>query len=351
MKKDSRVNARYVSFRTYLIVFVTVAFLCAATVTIYTAQSRMPVNLFAALAILGYALFLSAAVCAIFAFFRRKVLMRPVSRLREAARRVASGDFSVRIAPLRKDGKRDEFEILFEDFNTMAEELSSIETLKTDFISNVSHEMKTPLAVIQNYAELLQVDSLSEERRKEYASSVKEATVKMSALISNIMRLNRLENQKIVPDAEHYDVCRQIVESVLQFEDSLERKGLELDIDMEDAAFIAADRSLMEIVWNNLMSNAIKFTAQGGKITIREWTDGDKIRVSFTDNGCGVSAESIRHIFEKFYQGDTSHATEGNGLGLALVKQVLSISKGEIDVKSTLGEGTTFTVTMMRDDL
>ena len=287
----------------------------------------------------------SAAGVGVFALIRRH-LLRPVRRLSEAAQQVAKGDFSVRLAPQRRDGKKDEFEVLFDDFNTMAEELSSTETLKTDFISNVSHEMKTPLAVIKNYAELLQAPELPQSDRLAYAQSVEEAASRMTELITNILRLNRIENQKIVPEIRRYDVCRQLADCLLQFESRWEEKRIEPDFDLEDSAYVSADESLLELAWNNLMSNAIKFTEPGGAVTVRQRTEGDRVVVSFTDTGCGMSVEAQKRIFDKFYQGDTSHATEGNGLGLALVERVMALLGGEIAVESELGKGSTFTVTL-----
>ena len=233
------------------------------------------------------------------------------------------------------------------DINQMIAELNSIEMLKTDFVSNISHEMKTPLAIIQNYAELLQVPEMPLEQRKEYSAVIIETAGQMGGLISNILRLNRLENQRIVPEARRYDVCRQLVECILRFENRWEEKGLELESNIEDFAFVYADEDLMEVVWNNLLSNAIKFTEAGGTIRIWERTEGDKVMISFTDTGCGISTENLRHIFDKFYQGDTSHAAEGNGLGLALVQRVIALTGGEIHVESEWKKGSTFTVTLL----
>ena len=187
---------------------------------------------------------------------------------------------------------------------------------------------------------------LPEGERAEYAQSIEEAAGKMTELITNILRLNRIENQKIVPEVKRYDVCRQLADCLLQFESRWEEKQIEPDFDLEDSAYINADESLLELAWNNLMSNAIKFTEPGGSITVRERTEGSKVVVSFTDTGCGMSEEAQKRIFDKFYQGDTSHATEGNGLGLALVQRVMSLLGGEIAVESELGKGSTITVTL-----
>ena len=345
MKKDPRINAKTLTWGGYLVMFLLTAFVCSAALVVYMAQTGVPENRLFIFSMVGLVLALSAAGVGVFALIRRN-LLRPVRKLSEAAQQVAKGDFSVRLAPMRKDGMKDEFEVLFDDFNTMTEELSSTETLKTDFISNVSHEMKTPLAVIKNYAELLQAPELSEDDRLEYAQSVEEAASKMTELITNILRLNRIENQKIVPEIKRYDVCRQLADCLLQFESRWEEKRIKPDFDLEDSAYVSADESLLELVWNNLMSNAIKFTEPDGSVTVRQRTEGYKVVVSFTDTGCGISEEAQVRIFDKFYQGDTSHATEGNGLGLALVKRVMALLGGEIAVESELGKGSTFTVSL-----
>ena len=226
----------------------------------------------------------------------------------------------------------------------MIEELGSIETLKTDFISNVSHEMKTPIAVIKNSAQLLQMKGTSEEQRQEYARNIDSAAGRLSDLITNILKMNKLEHQNIVPDTEDYDVCRQLCDCIIQFENRWEEKKIELDIDLEDKAFVRADEELMTLVWNNLLSNALKFTEQGGRITVRQASEHGWVIVSISDTGCGMSADTIEHIFDKFYQGDTSHSKEGNGLGMALVRRVLQLIDGEIQVMSEVGKGSTFTV-------
>lgn len=276
----------------------------------------------------------------------RRTYEEPMHMLAEATKKVAGGDFSVYVPTPHTADKLDYLDIMILDFNKMVEELGSVETLKTDFISNVSHEMKTPLAVIRNYAELLQKERLSETQRKEYAKSAENAATRLSDLIGNILKLNRLENQSIMPDMEDYDVCRQLCECILQMEKIWDEKEIELETEIEDAAMIRADKSLMELVWNNLLSNAAKFTEPGGRVAIRQTSDEKQIRISISDTGCGMSRESMEHIFDKFYQGDTSHAKEGNGLGLALAYRVMELMDGEIQVVSGEGKGSTFTVVL-----
>lgn len=268
----------------------------------------------------------------------------PLHKLAEATEQVANGDFSVYVPTTHTSDRLDYLDVMILDFNKMVEELGSVETLKTDFVSNVSHEMKTPIAIIKNYAELLQTGKGTEEERIEYARSIEEAASRLSGLITNILRLNKLEHQRIDPEIETYDLCAQLEECILNYEDMWDEKDLELEVDIEEKTVVDADKNLMELVWNNLLSNAVKFTEPGGKVTVRQTSSDGYAVVEVTDTGCGMSRESIRHIFDKFYQGDTSHSKEGNGLGLALVSRILVLMDGEISAASEEGRGSTFTV-------
>lgn len=276
----------------------------------------------------------------------RDTYEEPMHKLAEAATKVANGDFSVYVPTIHTVDKLDYLDVMILDFNKMVEQLGSIETLKTDFVSNVSHEMKTPIAIIKNYAEMLQLEFVTEEQRKEYGATIESAALRLSGLITNILKMNKLENQKIIPEIKVYDVCRQLCECILQFEDAWEEKRINLETDIEDSAMVKADASLLELVWNNLLSNAVKFTEPEGNITICQTSDEQSVRVTIADTGCGMSRESMNHIFDKFYQGDTSHSIEGNGLGLALVKRVMELMQGDIQVFSEEKKGSVFTVTL-----
>ena len=210
--------------------------------------------------------------------------------------------------------------------------------------------MKMPLAVIRNYGTLLQSPDLSEEKRIEYAKGINEASRRLADMITNILKLNRLENQQIYPNPTTFDLGEQLCESLLQYESTWERKNIEIETDITDGVFVSADAELLALVWNNLFSNAFKFTDDGGKVTLMLTADEKYATEKVSDTGCGMSAEVGAHIFEKFYQGDTSHAMQGNGLGLALVKRVIDIMQGEIGVESAVGVGTTFEVKIMRVD-
>lgn len=281
-------------------------------------------------------------------YIRRKMMVdRPVKIITDATERIMQGDFSARLAPMHGNGMEG-FNQIGLAINKMAEELSGTETLRTDFIANVSHELKTPLAVMGNYATMLQRPGITEEEKNEYAKSISEAARRLAQLITNILKLNKLENQQIFPTPQEFDLGEQLCESLLMFEDAWEAKNLEIETDIQDDVRIQSDPELLSLVWNNLISNAVKFTPDGGTIGLILKTDDSSVIVQVRDTGCGMKPETGRHIFEKFFQGDTSHATQGNGLGLALVKRVIDILNGEIGVQSVYGEGSTFTVKLKR---
>lgn len=289
-------------------------------------------------------------LCTIIDEIRRKFMVdRPVGQIIKAAEQMMTGDFSVRIPPLHGIANADGFGVIADYFNQMAQELSGTETLRTDFIANVSHELKTPLAVIQNYGTMLQQQDLPENKRLEYAKAITDASRRLANLITNILKLNKLENQQIFPKAETYDLGEQLCECLLTFESAWEDKALDIETDVEEEVMINSDGELLSLVWNNLFSNAIKFTPPHGKISLTLKAEGEFAVVQVSDTGCGISPEVGKHMFEKFYQGDTSHATQGNGLGLALVKRVIDIVGGDISVSSEVGKGSIFTVKLRRE--
>ena len=279
---------------------------------------------------------------------RRQMVDKPVKKILEAAEKIMQGDFSVRIEPVKEFAGETGFNEIIACFNKMTAELAGTETLRADFIANVSHELKTPLAVMGNYATMLQRPGITVEEKNEYAKAISDSARRLAQLITNILKLNKLENQQIFPQLDKYDLGEQLCQCLLGFEDAWERKDLEIETDIEEGVRIRSDAELLSLVWNNLISNAVKFTPQGGIIGVTLKTEGSYVVVSVSDTGCGIKPEVGQHIFEKFYQGDTSHATQGNGLGLALVKRVVDIFSGEISVQSVYGQGSTFTVKFRR---
>ncbi len=326
--------------------FITISVIVMSAVLVYSYVEKTESKTIIALVMFGVIVFL-AALCTVVDYLRRRFTVdRPVRKILEATDKIATGDFSARLDIAHPINRYTEFDYIMENFNKMAVELSRTEVLHTDFVSNVSHEIKTPLAVIQNYAASLQNKNLDEGTRVKYAETLVNASKRLTALITNILKLNKLENQEIKPEYENINLTEMLTEIVLDYEELIESKGLNLECDFEEDIIVISSPSYLEIVWNNLLSNAIKFTESGGKISVTLKKRGGQAVVKVSDTGCGISAETGKHIFEKFYQGDTSHSQEGNGLGLALVKKVIDITGGKIEVSSELGKGTTFRITL-----
>ena len=346
---DPRVRRKLFSWRMFVLILLVLLVLSAGNVLLLEVLLKLEV--FSVLASMGVGTYW-VAMAVVAAIIIHQVSCakydKPMRRLSRAMRAVAQGDFTVSVQPVHKRNKFDYMDLMFEDFNSMMHELSSIETMKDDFIANVSHEIKTPLAVIRGYASALQRGNLSEEEQREYAATIASASESLSVLISNILRLNKLENQEIVPNAAPYDLTRQLSDCALAHEEQWERKHIDFDAQLEERVMILADESMLEIVFNNLIANAIKFTEPGGRIVLRQEKAGGDVVVTVSDTGCGMDEETVKHIFDKFYQGDSSHSREGNGLGLALVKRVLDISGGSIAVRSAPGEGSEFIVRLRR---
>ena len=342
---DKRINASLISFRVYLAIFAIVFLLIVGQTFIIIDYLGQTLPLIGTLSY--YLLGMSLIFTILFGVFKRYIYGKPIRRIAKAARQITEGDFSVRVESLRKDGKKDEIEVLIEDFNKMAEELNSVETLKSDFIANVSHEIKSPLSVIQSYTMALKDRNLTSDEREEYADTVIEATQKLSLMVANILKLNKLENQEIYAIRNRYQLGEQLRRCALFHMESWQAKNIDFHIDVEDI-IVNYDESLLEIVWNNLISNAVKFTEPGGNIKLSSVLDEEYIYVTIKDTGCGISAGEIERVFDKFYQGDASHSTQGNGLGLALVKKVLQIAEGEINIESSPNNGSTFTVKLKK---
>lgn len=345
MKNEPRKKTS--SIAGYFIFFLTIAFASVVSLYSYILADRISGGnkLVIAIVMLLAIIFISL-LCTLVDIFRRRIMIdRPVREILTATEKIASGDFSVRLKSDKTYEKYDDYDLIKENLNTMASELSKSEILKNDFVSNVSHELKTPLAIIQSYATLLQQKGLDEQTKSKYVKAVLQATTRLSDLISNVLKLNKLENQQLLLENQKIYLDEMLETAIINFEEIIDKKNITIDCDI-DRVEVFSHKSYLEIVWNNLISNAIKFTDDGGKISVSVKKVGEKAVVSISDTGCGISPETGAHIFDKFYQGDSSHAQEGNGLGLSLVKKVIDLVGGEISVKSEINKGSTFTITL-----
>lgn len=275
-------------------------------------------------------------------FFLMDEVFTPMEELSEASKKVAAGDYNTKLS---YDGKIAEIASVFENFNSMTQELNSVEMMRNDFIANVSHEFKTPLSSVVGYMMLLQDADLPEEERQEYVNRIFFNIEKLNDLTGNILQLSKLENQSIAIPVSSYRLDEQIREALVLLEPKWNAKQLLLDIQMEEAVY-TGPRSLIFQVWTNLISNAVKFSSPGGKIRIKLSQKENEIRVLISDDGIGMDEETMSHIFEKFYQGDSSRKEQGNGLGLALCKEILKRADGKIYVDSSPGNGATFLVVL-----
>lgn len=262
----------------------------------------------------------------------------PMQKLGEAASKVAKGDFSVYVAPKHVEGSRDwnSTDQMFSDFNTMVEELGGIETMKNDFVSNVSHEIRNPLAVIKNYATMMRDVDMDKAQREECVQTITAASERLNELVANILKLNKLESQTIVSQAVDYDLTRQLTDEILALDDLFTAKDIDLDCDMEDRAMVHVDPGITTLIWSNILGNALKYTEPGGHVIVRQRSHGDggMVSVEISDDGCGMTPDEAAHMFDKFYQGDISHASQGICLGMAMVKRAVDLSRGFIDVTS-----------------
>ena len=271
-----------------------------------------------------------------------KFFFNPIKKLRGAMDKVAEGDFSVRLE--EKSSSKEIMEI-YTGFNLMAHELSSTEILQTDFVSNVSHEFKTPINAIEGYSTLLQDSDNLEDDQREYIDKILFNTHRLSSLVGSILLLSKLENQQIPSHQVEYRLDEQIRQSIVALEPAWEQKDIEFDVELDRVSYLG-NEPMMRHVWDNLISNAIKFSPNSGTVKIYLVKKLKRLIFTVEDQGPGLSEEAQKHIFDKFYQADASHKQEGNGLGLALVKRILTIEKGQITAENCRSGGCRFTVTL-----
>lgn len=290
---------------------------------------------------------LAAAAFSVFTAWQKyHAFDKPLRALSEAAEKVAGGDFSVYLQPVHPPQKYDYLDAMFANFNIMVAELGSTETLRNDFVANVSHEFKRPLANIQGYAQALQQPGLDDATRQRYLATINEAVGSLAALVTNILKLNKLQTQVSAPSRQEFDLSAQLTRTVLDYDQALDDKNIDLDADWPDALPVVSDPDLLAIVWHNIIGNAVKFAPRQGHVQVRARVQETAMQVQIQDDGGGMDEETQAHMFDKFYQGDTSHASAGNGLGLAMVAQIIQLVGAQIRVQSALGQGTTVTVTL-----
>lgn len=292
---------------------------------------RLPLFVFA---------FGSVLLGTVIALFVGKLIIKPVQNISDAFGELSKGNFDIQVP---EDERIIEIRQMAQRFNAMTYDLSHIETLRNDFVANVSHEFKTPIAAIEGYATLLQNSNISSEKHNRYVEKILDNSRRLSNLSGNILALSKLENRETVPDKCEYRLDEQIRECILMLENEWAEKNIEFDMDLPKV-YVYTSRSLMEQVWLNIIDNAIKHSPEQGTVKVTVCRNGEKVEVAISDCGEGMSEDVQKHIFEKFYQGDTSRKSEGNGLGLALVKRIIDLCKGEIKVESSLGKGSKFTI-------
>ncbi len=284
-----------------------------------------------------YAVILLLMLPVVISFYR--ATQREINLLTTAIGKVAEGDFHQRIEPT----KNAEMLSVYEDFNKMCAELESVQILRNDFINSYSHEFKTPVASINGFASLLLEKELPEKERKQYLEIIVAESARLSRLATNTILLSKLESQQIVTDTEEYDLSEQLRAcSIILSQKWLEKK-IGFDCEFVEVKFVA-NKEMLQHLWLNLLDNAIKYTPIGGEIAIRNYTTETDVFVEISDTGEGMSDESLKHLFDPYYQGDNSHSTQGLGLGLSIVKRIVDLCGGEITVQSKLSVGSTFTV-------
>lgn len=348
MKRSEKLSAK-LRIRLTLIFFNVLLVSGILTTVIFFVLSTLNILIYPGkIGSLGYviALFITSLIIGtIFGYFITDKYFSPLKKLSDATKKIAEGDFTIAIDELKYNDDETELNELIKNFNIMAVQLSKIETLRSDFIANVSHEFKTPLSTIQGYVALLEDEKLTKEEQQNYLDIIFDATNKLTNLTSNILKISKLENQEVEINKTEYNISEQIREVIILLQASWEKKNIEFNLDLPDCMIIS-DEELLQQVWMNVLSNAIKFSYENSKIDITLKSHSNYITLDFKDYGCGMDEETVIHIFEKFYQGDKSRSKEGNGLGLALSKKIVSICKGEIKAKSKINEGTTISVSL-----
>ena len=287
----------------------------------------------------------SIIIGTILSFVVGKNFLNPLKEMISATKKIADGDFTVRVSETKFPK---EMNLLSRSFNTMADELGSTEMFRNDFINNFSHEFKTPIVSISGFAKQLKTPGITDEERTEYADIIIAESRRLTTMASNILLLTKYENQQIVTDKTEFYLDEQIRKCILYLEKEWSKKNIDFDLDLQEVKY-NFNEDMLSHVWMNIINNAIKFSPENGTITIKCINDISDIMVIISDEGIGMDDDTRRHIFDKFYQGDTSHTAQGNGLGLSLVKRIVDLCDGKISVKSKIGAGSTFCIRLPKE--
>ena len=354
LKPDlQKIKARYsIRFYFVLIVFTIIAATAAVTGIIFiilglipTIKNTLYTSIYPVLIAFSLACIIIGTITSV---ITSKFVLARIKSVQDGMREISKGNFSVRVEEKDRKNKPSEFGELERTFNKMASDLDGIELFRNDFINNFSHEFKTPIVSIKGFARQLQSENLTDEQRREYVGIISSESDRLAKMSTNILLLTKLENQQIVSEKTTFSLDEQIRNSIILLENLWSDKNIELDLDLPDSVEYNFNEEMLSHVWINLITNAINFTGENGKITVKLSKNENSVTCSISDNGIGMDEETLDRIFEKFYQGDQSHHAGGNGIGLNIVKRIVALAGGEINVESRLGEGSSFTVILPR---
>lgn len=323
-------------FFTFLVLVEFIVTIAFASFTQWVLENVLQIRISTTLFLLLMGAFMGSAI----AFLVNRIFFEPIQKLKDSMQDVSEGDFTVKITT---NSPINEIKELYESFDLMVKELSATEILQSDFMSNVSHEIKTPVNAIEGYTMLLENDEITAEEQREYVEKILFNTKRLSELVGNVLLLSKIDNQAIPKNEKKFRLDEQIRQSIMQLEPKWTEKEIELDVELDDIEFIG-NATLLIHIWDNLISNAIKFNKNGGIIKLRLRKQEQKIIFVIEDNGPGIDENALKHIFDKFYQADNSHKQEGNGLGLALVKRIVDLYDGSINVENLPECGCRFSV-------
>ena len=348
-----RIKARYsIRFYFVLIVFTIIAATAALTGIIFILLGLIPAirnTLYESTIPLIIAISIACIIIGTIAsVITSKYVLARIKSVQDGMREISKGNFSVRVKEKDRKNKLSEFGELERTFNKMASDLDGIELFRNDFINNFSHEFKTPIVSIKGFARQLQSDKLTDEQRREYVEIISSESERLAIMSTNILLLTKLENQQIVSERTVFSLDEQIRNAIILLENLWSAKNIEFDLDKMDSVEYKFNEEMLSHVWINLITNAIKFTGENGKITVTLTENENSLVCSIADDGIGMDSETLDRIFEKFYQGDKSHHGGGNGIGLNIVKRIVTLAGGDITVESQLGKGSKFTVILPR---